>query len=235
MGLIAITGSVVPLLLQHNVQMAASSSLEFMTGIGIMLAGLFVCARAGNLRTDRSILPKGADTANFSLGIFYCAAAGILSALVNFALIFGDPIAYRAMAGNIDHATANNAVWAIVFTANYIVNIGYCLFIAWRRNTLHELRSESQARYWLLALLMGLLWAGGIVIYGWGASVSGPLGAVIGFPIMLLTSILTGNVAGAICGEWRGQPISAKITMGCGLCCMVLAIVALGCANYKVQ
>jgi L-rhamnose-proton symport protein RhaT len=235
MGLIAISGSIVPLLLQHDVQMPATSRLTLAAGMIIMVVGLIVCARAGTMRVDKGARRLGSLSSNFSLGILYCVAAGVLSALVNFALIFGGPIASQAMARNIDQGTANNAVWAIVFTSNYIVNIGYCLIIASKRKTLHEIQTASRAVYWLLAGTMGLLWAGGIVVYGHGAALGGALGPIFGFPIMLITSIITGNLAGAICGEWRDQPSSAKLAMGWGLSCMLLAIVTLGYANYKPQ
>ncbi len=234
MGLIAISGSVLPLVLKRNVHIPTGALGGLLAGITIMLCGLGLCAFAGNLRSDSVKRATDSRTPHFSFGILYCIAAGTLSSLVNFALIFGDPIASVATSHNIDRSIANNAVWAIVFSANYIVNIGYCLSLAWKRHTLYELRSESRRHYWLLAVLMGFLWGGGIVVYGLGASTGDTLGPVFGFPIMLLASILTGNVAGAICGEWRLQPASATLAMGCGLLFMVLAIVTLGYANYKV-
>ena len=233
MGLIAIGGSVVPLLLAHNTQISVPVGAGLLAGIILMLTGLTVCARAGNLKhrdPDEQARPR-----QFGRGLMYCLAAGILSALVNFALVFGAPIAQPAIASGVDPATANNAVWAIVFTVNYVVNIGYCLFRAARSGSLRKFRTDSTPRYWALALLMGMLWAGGIVAYGRGASLEGPLGPVFGFPIMLITSILTGNAAGAVCGEWKNQPASARTTMRWGITVMVLAVVTLGYVNYRIR
>jgi L-rhamnose-H+ transport protein len=138
-----------------------------------------------------------------------------------------------AMAQGLDLATANNAVWALVFTASYLVNLGYCIFKGAREKTLHKFSTNSSPRYWGIAVIMGVLWAGGIVVYGRGASLEGALGPVFGFPIMLIVSILTANTAGALSGEWRGQPSAAKTTMACGVGVMVLAILTLGYANYS--
>ena len=208
MGLIAIGGSVVPLLLTHNAQISMQSGVGLLAGIGLMVIGLTICARAGNLKHGESGEPG--RPMQFGLGLIYCLAAGVLSALVNFALVFGAPIAQRAIASGVDPATANNAVWAIVFTVNYLVNIGYCLFRAVRKGSLRKFRTDSTPRYWALAFVMGMLWAGGIVAYGRGASMEGPLGPVFGFPIMLITSILTGNAAGAMCGEWRNSRLPPR-------------------------
>jgi L-rhamnose-H+ transport protein len=199
----------------------------------LMVIGLTICARAGNLKHREP--GERTHPRKFGLGLTYCLAAGVLSALVNFALVFGAPIAQPAIASGVDPATANNAVWAIVFTVNYVVNIGYCLFRAARSGSLGKFQTESTLRYWSLALVMGVLWAGGIVAYGRGASLEGPLGPVFGFPIMLITSILTGNVAGALCGEWKDQPTPAKAAMLWGIAVMVLAVMTLGYANYRTQ
>ena len=187
MGLIAIGGSVVPLLLAHNAQISMQSGAGLLAGIGLMVIGLSICAsrRKPEAHGSRRI---GSAPGTSALGLIYCLAAGVLSALVNLALVFGAPIAQPAIASGVDPATANNAVWAIVFTVNYLVNIGYCLFRAARRGSLGKFRTDSSLRYWALAFVMGMLWAGGIVAYGRGASLEGPLGPVFGFPIMLITS-----------------------------------------------
>ena len=127
MGTIAIGGSVVPMLLQHKDQLLSKSGAVLLVGIAIMVIGLLVCARAGSLKVGNARAVKAKSQSSLGLGLVYCVAAGLLSALVNFGLIFGAPIAKPAMAHGLDLATANNAVWALVFTANYLVNLGYCV------------------------------------------------------------------------------------------------------------
>ena len=140
-----------------------------MAGISVMLVGLVVCGRAGSLRKeDTNTIATTSSFSPFALGVFYCVTAGLLSALVNFALIFGAPIAKPAMTEGLDIATANNALWALVFTASYLVNFGYCIFKSYKENTFYKFRLISTAHYWLMAAMMGILWAGGIVVYGRG-------------------------------------------------------------------
>ncbi len=234
MGLIAIGGSVIPMLLQHRSQLATRSGLILLLGIGMMSAGLAICSRAGSLRARKQESSDSAK-ASFGVGVFYCLAAGLLSALVNFALIYGSPIADPAIQEGLSATDANNAVWGLVFASSYLVNIGYCLFRSIRAKTLQDYFRPSTGRYWILAASMGILWAGGIVVYGRGASMSGTYGPIFGFPIMLVVSILTGNVVGALSGEWRGVSSKARYTMALGLAMMLLAITSLGYGTYLVQ
>jgi len=97
MGLIAISGSVVPLLLQHHGHMPGSGGTALLAGIAVMLLGLIVCSRAGSLKMpSQGVTASGAAGPSFLRGALYCVAAGLLSALVNFALIFGAPITRAA-------------------------------------------------------------------------------------------------------------------------------------------
>jgi L-rhamnose-H+ transport protein len=232
MGLIAIGGSVVPLLLQHRDQVLSNSSIALFAGVCVMVIGLAVCARAGSLKArNQGPRETHAVTDSFARGAFYCLAAGLLSALVNFALIFGAPLAQAAAARGSSPAAANNAIWAIVFVTNYVINVAYCVFLGRERGTLTKFLLPSTGYYWLSAIAMGLLWAGGIVIYGLGASMEGAYGPVFAFPVMLIVSILTGNLTGVLLGEWRGVNRQARQTMKLGVVIMVVAIVVLGCAN----
>ena len=67
---------------------------------------------------------------------------------------------------------------------------------------------------------------GGIVVYGIGATRIGEFGAYLGFPVMLISSILAGNVAGAITGEWSSASSQAKRIMGAGVAVLAIAITA---------
>ena len=270
MGLIAIGGSVVPLLLQHHGQLLSRSGIALLAGIFVMIIGLIVCARAGSLKAADQNSPavkavsqlmspdknreerfslgenhekvlgfgphqlrnrSSGSAPSFGRGAFYCIAAGLLSALVNFALIFGAPLAQAAIDRGTPPAAANNAIWAIVFATNYLLNIAYCVYLGRKRSSFIKFMLPSTGYYWLLAVAMGLLWAGGIVVYGLGASMQGAYGPVFAFPVMLIVSILTGNLTGVLLGEWRGVTPGAKRAMQLGVVIMVAAIIILGCAN----
>jgi L-rhamnose-H+ transport protein len=157
--------------------------------------------------------------------------SGVLSALVNFGFIFGRPLATAtAAAGTPDFATSF-PVWALVFTGNYLVNSVYALIMMAKRGTWRTLISHGSPSYWAAALFMGLAWPGGIIIYGIGASAMGAYGAYAGFPMMILSSILAGNLAGAVGGEWSGTKRGSRMTMLAGVLIMFAAFALLGFAN----
>lgn len=234
MGLIAIGGSVIPMMLEH-VNVPAGGAKTLLSGIAVMIVGLSLCARAGSLKARDEQSSSATSNKPFGLGLFYCVAAGLLSGLVNFSLVLGVPIAIPAIEEGINPATANNAIWALAFTANYVVNILFCIRKGTKNGTIRQLLSRGTIHYWALAACMGLLWAGGIVIYGRGASIEGPLGPILGFPIMLIMSILAGNAAGAALGEWCGTRSGPKITMFFGVGILALATLVLGFASYAIR
>lgn len=239
MGLIAINGSLLPLIMEHPEQFSQTSGMMVLAGIVIMLMGLIVVGWAGHMK-DRVLRAaegvgqrrQSAGAAyNFRVGLFFCVASGVLSPMVNFALIYGQGITDQAIRHGADPANAGNAVWALVFTSNYLVNVGYCVYLGLRNRTADRFITTGTGRYWLAATVMGALWAGGIVLYGVGAYQIGQYGPYIGFPILLITSILTGNILGVLTGEWRGAGNRPPRLMAAGVSVLILAVAVFAYAN----
>jgi len=237
MGLVAITGSVVPLIIQNPGQLTRPPGLVLMAGFAVMILGLFICAKAGRLKEFEMLATQSlaADVAQpkagFAKGLILCIAAGILSSLVNFALIFGADVTQVSLRLGIGPTAANNPLWALVFTSNYIVNAGYCAYLALRNKTFANFCRRGAGFNWFVALLMGLVWAGGIVAYGYGATRLGGLGAILGFPIMVICAILAGNVLGFLTGEWKGTSPKTKRVMASGVFFLFLATAVIAYAN----
>ncbi|MCL4812670.1 MAG: hypothetical protein KJ061_09305 [Vicinamibacteraceae bacterium] len=232
LGLIAVFGSLIPLALEHPERITHPSGLTVLGGVAIMIVGLSVCGLAGRAKQDASA--GRASGVPFAVGLTYCVLAGVLSAFVNFGLIYGASISSQAVARGTTPGDAPNAVWALVFSANYLVNAGYCVWLIARRSSWSTFRARGTGRYWMAAAVMGALWAGGIVVYGRGAVALGELGAFIGFPVMLTASILTGNVLGVLSGEWRDASSKARRLMVAGVGLLILAVVVLAYANRLV-
>lgn len=239
MGLIAINGSLLPLIMEHPEQFSQRSGLMVIVGIGVMAFGLVLVALAGH---RKDLLLRQASSAemaarheksafNFKVGLLLCLASGVLSALVNFALIFGQEVTQQAITYGADPAHSNNAVWGLVFTSNYLVNIGYCVYLNVRNNSTQKFTDHGTGWYWMAVAVMGAVWAGGIVLYGMGAFQLGQFGAYLGFPILLITAILTGNVLGFLTGEWKGADKQTHGIMAGGVAVLILAIVVFAYAN----
>ena len=54
----------------------------------------------------------------------------------------------------------------------------------------------------MLAVTMGVMWMGGIGLYGVGARSLGPLGPSLGWAMLMASMVLAANVFGLLTGEW---------------------------------
>jgi L-rhamnose-H+ transport protein len=79
---------------------------------------------------------------------------------------------------------------------------------------------------------MGIAWPAGIAVYGIAAYLLGEYGAYVGFPMMLICSILFGNLAGALSGEWKGTSRQAKSVMTAGVLILIIALGVMGLSNH---
>ncbi len=233
MGLINVFGSPVPLAIKEPGKLLEPGGLVLMTAVGVMIAGVAVCAWAGNLR-QRDLGQTGhggAIRSTLAMGLVFCIVSGVLSAMVNFGLIFGEPIAEAAARRGASTVAKNNAIWALVFTGNYLVNGVYALAVMVRRRTFGLIASGGDIRYWAWAVFMGITWPLGIVLFGIGAGMMGPYGAFVAFPMMLVIAILFGNLAGILTGEWKGTLARTRRTMGVGVLVLFLAFAVFGVAS----
>ena len=232
-GIIAINGSLTPLLMNEPGKLSTTGGFWFLAAMTVMLLGIIVCSFAGNLKA-RAANDQSAGNAkkgSFRVGLILCIVAGVLSGLVNFAFIYGTEITQQAQQSGADPFSAINALWALVFTANYLANVGYCVYLMMRNGTGAKLFASGSSFNWMRAIVMGVFWAAGIVVYGLGAYKLGRYGAFVGFPALLAAALLTGNVVGWISGEWKGSDAKASGTMFAGLGLLLVAIVFLANAN----
>lgn len=235
-GIIAINGSLTPLLMNDAGKVLTTGGLWFLAAMLVMLTGIMVCATAGSLKAKTSDQDHSNQRkkGSFRAGLILCILAGALSGLVNFAFIYGTEITTQARIAGADPLSAINAIWALVFIANYAVNVGYCFYLAVRNGTGKELLAPRTGANWLRAILMGILWSGGIVVYGVGAYKLGKYGAFIGFPILVATALLTGNLVGLVSGEWQGASRESSRMMFAGIGLLLIAIAFLANSNRLI-
>jgi L-rhamnose-H+ transport protein len=233
MGLINVFGSPLLLAMTEPGKLAGSGGFALMIAVAITIFGVVVCAMAGRAKQRELHAEFNATKAgtSFVVGLMFCILSGILSASVNFGFVFGEPIAEAAQRAGASDLAKNNAVWALVFTGNFLINAGYAFFVMFKKKTLPLLVSEGSVNYCLAALFLGLALPAGIVLYGIGAIEMGKYGAFVAFPMMLVSSILFGNLAGAMTGEWKGASARTKTTMMAGVLVLVIAFVMFGVAN----
>ncbi len=111
-----------------------------------------------------------------------------------------------------------------------VSNFLYCLYLLNKRDTWRVYR-KGHASYWLLGASTGLLWFGGVAVYGMGAAYLGKLGGIIGWPVFMTLDIIAGLFWGAVSGEWKG---SSRTTYGyawAGVVVLFAAIVVIAAGN----
>jgi L-rhamnose-H+ transport protein len=161
----------------------------------------------------------------------FCILSGMLSPMVNFALIKGDALRALAVKHGASPLWATNAAWLLVFTVAYGVFVIYAVFLMIRNKTFAGLTAPGTRSYWGLAAIMGALWAGGIVLYGTGAAFMGNLGAYAGWPLLLIAAIGASNLSGLVIGEWKGAGSKPARVMAAAMAVLFVAAIMLGLAN----
>ena len=233
-GMSAALGSLIPFLVLAPQRIGQTSGRLVLSGIALALCGVVLLGVAGK-RRENAAIPKGLDgSADYSAtvkGILLCVLAGLLAPMLNFSYAFGSDVRVSAIQHGAHPAGATNAIWALALLGGFISNGGYCVFKLTRNRTWSKFRSSNTGNHWLLAALMGILWTGGILLYGWGATALGHLGPVIGWPAFQATMIVISSVWGGLYGEWRSSDPSVLSFNYLGLGTLVVAIGVLSIGN----
>ncbi len=235
-GLSACLGTLIPLLALHRDVLFSAKGLTVLVGMMIMLAGIYLCAKAGREREQiqasevSAASQKKGDNSRFGMAVMITIAAGVLTPMLNFALAFGEPILKRAVErGGASPANATYAVWVIALLGGLPVNLLYCVYLLNRNKTWSAFLSPSYD--WVGAVLMGLMWMGSIALYGVATTYLGPSGAAIGWGLFSIFIILAANASGLVTGEWKGVGFRPIRNLGFGLALLTVASTVIAWGN----
>jgi len=232
LGITASFGSLLPLALLHSEQLLARRGLALIAGTLVMLLGLVFLALAGRVR--ESDLGTTADMGSgFTFGLILCIFSGFFSSMLNFSFVFGDELRLRALQFGASNGMAANPIWALTVAGGFVANFIYCVYLLTKNRTWGLFREGNRFANWPLGASMGLLWFGGTVIYGVGASSLGALGGVVGWPIFMTIDIIAALSWGAVTGEWKGASRQALLYnwMGVGVLVVAIAVISAGNAT----
>jgi L-rhamnose-H+ transport protein len=234
-GMSAALGSLIPFLFmsQHPNSRAV---ILLLIGIVLTLSGVFFFGAAGQRRERIARLREGVDERTqkkgaMVKGILLCLVGGVLAPMLNFSFAFGSSIMRAAIAHGAYASNASNAIWAVALSGGFLSNAGYSMTKLMRNRSWPELLHRDKRGHFLLASLMGILWTGGLLLYGWGASGLGKLGPVVGWPIFQASMILISSLWGAVFGEWRNADSKTLRLNYYALACLVAAIAVLSIGN----
>lgn len=242
LGLAASAGSLIPLAVLYPERLASAPALGLYLGVLLMLVGLVLCLRAGNLRQakrPKKEITGGADLAAFGkgelrTGVIICVASGILSSMLNLAFTFGDDIRKSSLRQGMSPQGAVNTLWLPIFLFGFLPTLAYCIYLFRRHRSWGTFIQSGTGSHWLFGILMGFLFVTGLSLYGAGSLRLGTMGPVLGFPVYTSAMVLSANMAGVMTGEWRGSPRAAYLYEFLGLLLLIISVVVIALGDRRV-
>jgi L-rhamnose-H+ transport protein len=240
-SLTAANGALLPLVNKNRELLMSPQAGIIYLAVGLLVLGIILSALAAHRRPDEKPLLERERT-NFSAGVLCCIASGFTSPLINLAIGAGMEINKAAEQRGASSLAAGMAPVALIMTAGFVVNAGYCTYLLIRNGSWKDYTVPDTASHWFYGALMGLLQMVAFLIYSVAAShidsaairVDDSIklgGEVIGWPVYTASVILVGNLEGLLRGEWRGSDRRTYVLLAAGLLLLVAAssvVVALG-------
>ena len=233
MGVSSSVGALLPLIIQGLGGLTLRAGLLIFVGIGLTILGVVLCGLAGRQRERDEASKDGPKRSAFLRGFFFAVLGGICGSMLNFGLAAGAPLIEVARQHGSSARMATNAAWVPVLLVGSVPGIIYCLRLLRKNGTGPNFLCLASFAYLFLALLMGLLWFGSVVLYGWATLRIGDLGAVLGWPLFMATIVLGSALWGAVTGEWKNASARARTFMGSSVFVLLVAIAILASARAR--
>lgn len=231
MGTSASGGAILPLLTHGFEGVPIGAGRTLFLGVALTILGVALCGLAGKQRERDEASASGPSRAGFLRGFIFAVLAGISGSMLNLGLVAGSPLIEAARRQGSSARMATTAAWIPVLFVGAVPGTLYCLYLLRRNRTSRNFLCWNSIPYLSFPLLMGVLWFGSVVLYGWAALRIGRLGAVLGWPMFMITIVLGSALWGAMTGEWKNASGRARILMGCAVGVLVMAIVILTSAR----
>lgn len=244
MGVNTAVGSILPLLVLSRGDLLTPGGRMILLGIVGCILGVGVCGYAGILKGNRGRELSGhSDRENMERapkdtilkGMIICVVSGVLSSFLNLGFSFGQSITVKARVGGAIPSLAGLATWIAVFCGSFPAVLIYCGGLQIRKKTWRNNFGRGAARDILLAFVLGLLWFGGIIFYGIGASRLGHLGTSVGWAVNLSASLVVANILGFATGEWKEAARASKRWILGGLAILIVSMAVLGYGNSMLS
>lgn len=225
-GVSAALGSMIPLIRFHRADIFESSGIRVMSGIGLLTAGVGVCAAAGRRREAARRAPSIGKLSQ-TLGVCFALCSGLGSAMMNLGLAFGKPLLDSALAQGASPLWASSVVWLPVLITGAIPNMIYCLHLLKKNNTKRLFVAARTTHYWFYALVMAVLWFGSILLYGVACDELHGWGSVFGWPIFMSLIVITASLWSIATGEWKNSGNQSLLIQMGGVAMLVVAVFVL--------
>ena len=228
-GLGALGGTLVPLVVKNASVIATSRGALILSGMVVMVSGIAVSAVAGRMREQAAGAVAPAGGSNYLAALAMAVICGILAPMINYSFAFGQDIAEAAVRSGTSAASAAYAVWPVTLAGGFLPNLLYSLYLLGKNGTWGKFRGSLAADVGG-AIGMSVLWMGSMATYGVAAVYLGTLGTSVGWALFQIFNIMVANASGILTGEWKTAPKAAmnRLLIGLLLLAVATAIIAAG-------
>ncbi len=230
LGTSAAVGSAVPMLHRNSDLLRTHAGIMLVLGITTVLLGVGICAVAGIMREGAIAHAPHNQRNGAAAGLLLAILCGCGAALLNIGFAFGASLSSIAACHGTASVSTNNVVWLPLLAAGAIPNLLYCLYLLRKNSTGQNFRRAACGNY-SLALAMGTLWFGSVLLYGASVSRLGPLGTSVGWSLFMSIIVIVASFLGIVTGEWRRSgrlPLTAQLI---GVTALVISLFILRAAT----
>jgi L-rhamnose-H+ transport protein len=232
-GVSCVLGTLLPPLMEGRLGATLGTPAGLIVVAGVLVGGvaMLVTGVAG-LRKERELEGQANSVAfNARLGLPICLLAGVLSAVFNFSLQAGQPIADVAARHGAGHFEGN-VIYLFSNSGAFTTTLFYVIFLASRARTWSEFGRTTDGaglmRNYALAGLTGLLWYLQFFFYGLGHVRMGEF-KFSSWAIHMILLILLSAGFGVAIGEWKSsRPTTRWLIAGA----IALLLAAVGLITY---
>src|SRR5215472_17175526 len=241
-GLSAVLGTLIPPLVKGTLGSTLSKpgASWVIAGIMIGMIGIAFTGAAGRMK-ERD-LSKQSKLEGFLLmkGLSLSLLAGVLSAVYDFALEAGEPIADVASAHGAG-VFRGNVVYIFSNTGAFLTTAVYCLWLHRKHRTLGEIvelpagaERASLPVNWTMAVLTGFLWYAQFFFYNLGHVRMGVY-QFTSWAIHMIMLITFSIIVGVVLREWRGSRPVTRLAVGIAFVILVGAVLSLTYGNHLAE
>lgn len=227
LGTSAAVGAVVPMLRLNSDKFHTHAGYILLLGIAAVLLGVVICAVAGMMRERAEARAPQKQRDRTAAGLILAILCGCGAALLNIGFAFGSSLSSLAVYYGTARVNASSAIWLPLLAAGAIPNLLYCLYLFKKNSSSQNFRLPEYSN-WSLALVMGALWFGSVLLYGVAVSQLGPLGTSVGWSVFMSIIVIIASFLGIVTGEWRQSghlPLAMQLF---GVSTLVVSIFILG-------
>ncbi|QYM79689.1 hypothetical protein K0B96_03455 [Horticoccus luteus] len=235
-GVSCVVGTLVPPLLagQLGATLGQRAGIFVVAGVFLGASAMLATGWAGFRKEHELADARTPDAFNARVGLLICLLAGIISAVFNFALLAGQPIADVAARHGAGYFQGN-VIYLFSNSGAFTTTLLYTIFIATRRRTWGEFTQVNDqarlSRNYLLALVTGLLWYLQFFFYGLGHVRMGQF-KFSSWAIHMILLILLSAGFGVAIGEWRACRPATKLLVAVGIALLLGAVSLISYGNF---